>query len=285
LTGAEGPARPNFLLFITDQHRADHLGCDGNPVLRTPHIDALAQQGQRFTQCHVATPICQPNRASLMTGRLPSLHGVQMNGRELSLGETTFVDVLRHAGWRTALVGKAHLQNITAAPPPWPAAGQRVPHDALRPYPGRYGQEVAASWAADEDFDLDLPYYGFEQVQLSIGHGDDQQGHAGAIDAQEIRAGRTVHRTPLDPGGLIGRVRRGNARQGQDRHQQQRDKHQAGRCRHPQIRHTCVEQGLAHRFHDPRRQDKAGAQDRPQHLGRAAPLDIAEHQPPDQPQR
>ena len=177
MTGAEGPARPNFLLFITDQHRADHLGCDGNPVLRTPHIDALAQQGQRFTQCHVATPICQPNRASLMTGRLPSLHGVQMNGRELSLGETTFVDVLRHAGWRTALVGKAHLQNITAAPPPWPAAGQRVPHDALRPYPGRYGQEVAASWAADEDFDLDLPYYGFEQVQLSIGHGDDQQGH------------------------------------------------------------------------------------------------------------
>ena len=177
MTGAQGRTRPNFVLFITDQHRADHLGCDGNAVLRTPQIDALAQQGQRFTQCHVATPICQPNRASLMTGRLPSLHGVQMNGRELSLGATTFVDVLRRAGWRTALVGKAHLQNITAAPPSWPAVGQRLPHDALRPYPGRYGQEVAAAWAADEGFDLDLPYYGFEQVQLSIGHGDDQQGH------------------------------------------------------------------------------------------------------------
>ncbi len=55
--------RPNFLLFITDQHRADHLGCAGHPDVRTPHIDALAAQGQRFTDFHVATPICQPNRA------------------------------------------------------------------------------------------------------------------------------------------------------------------------------------------------------------------------------
>ena len=172
-----GDSRPNFVLFITDQHRADHLGCYGNAILRTPHIDALARQGQRFEQCHVATPICQPNRASLMSGRLPSLHGVQMNGRELSLGETTFVDVLRRAGWRTALVGKAHLQNITAVPPPWPAAGQRRSHDALQRFPGRYGQEVGSAWAQDDNFDLDLPYYGFEQVQLSIGHGDEQQGH------------------------------------------------------------------------------------------------------------
>lgn len=179
VSGAQrvGQQRPNFVLFITDQHRADHLGCYGDPVLHTPHIDALARQGQRFTQCHVATPICQPNRTSLMTGRMPSAHGVQMNGRELSLGELTFVEVLRGAGWRTALVGKSHLQNITAVPPPWPATAQRLPHDARRPHPGRYGQEVARSWAQDEHFDLDLPYYGFEQVQLTIGHGDDQQGH------------------------------------------------------------------------------------------------------------
>jgi arylsulfatase len=116
---------PNFLLFITDQQRADHLGCAGEPVLGTPHIDALARQGLRFEQCHTATPICQPNRASLMTGRLPSAHGVQMNGRELSQAETTFVQVLAQAGWRTALVGKAHLQNITAVAPPWPTGAGR----------------------------------------------------------------------------------------------------------------------------------------------------------------
>ncbi len=169
--------RPNFLLFVTDQHRADHLGCAGHPDVRTPHIDALAAVGCRFTQFHVATPICQPNRASLITGRLPSAHGVTMNGRELSLGERSFVDTLREAGYRTALVGKAHLQNITSTPPPWPGAGQRLPHDARRPYPGRYGQEVAARWEADEGFDLERPYYGFEQVVLTIGHGDEQHGH------------------------------------------------------------------------------------------------------------
>ena len=174
---ALGAGRPNFVLFVTDQHRADHLGCAGHPVVRTPHIDALAAHGTRFAQCHVATPICQPNRASLMTGRLPSAHGVQMNGRELSLGESTFVEQLRLAGWRTALVGKAHLQNITAVPPPWPAAGQRLPRDARQAFPGRYGQEVGQRWAQDPDFELDLPYYGFEQVALSIGHGDEQQGH------------------------------------------------------------------------------------------------------------
>ena len=169
--------RPNFLLFITDQHRADHLGCAGDPVLRTPHIDALAARGTRFSQFHVATPICQPNRASLMTGRLPSAHGLQMNGRELSLGELTFVEQLREAGWRTALAGKAHLQNITPVPPPWPAASQRRPHDARRPFPGRYGQEVGKRWDEDPAWELDLPYYGFERVALSIGHADEQQGH------------------------------------------------------------------------------------------------------------
>lgn len=169
--------RPNFLLFVTDQHRADHLGCAGHPDVRTPHIDALAAEGCRFTEFHVATPICQPNRASLMTGRLPSAHGVQMNGRELSLGERSFVETLRASGYRTALVGKSHLQNITAVPPPWPGPGQRLPDDARLAHPGRYGQEVASRWASDPAFDLDLPYYGFERVTLTIGHADEQQGH------------------------------------------------------------------------------------------------------------
>jgi len=169
--------RPNFLLFVTDQHRADHLSCAGHPDVRTPHIDQLAADGCRFTDFHVATPICQPNRASLMTGRMPSAHGVQMNGRELSTGELTFVETLRAAGYRTSLVGKSHLQNITAAPPPWPRPSERLPDDARRAHPGRYGQEVAGRWASDPSFDLDLPYYGFEQVTLTIGHADEQQGH------------------------------------------------------------------------------------------------------------
>lgn len=169
---------PNFVLFVTDQHRADHLGCYGNPDVRTPHIDAIAAEGCCFDDFHVATPMCQPNRASLLTGRLPSVHGVSMNGRELSHRERGFVEQLRQAGWRTALVGKAHLQNITTTPAAWPAAGDvRRAAEAVRPHPGRHGQELWTRWRDDPEFDLERPYYGFEHVQLCIGHADEQWGH------------------------------------------------------------------------------------------------------------
>ena len=71
------PARPNFLLFITDQHRADYLGCYGHPLLKTPNIDSIAARGTRFARFYVATPVCMPNRATLMTGRMPSVHGAR----------------------------------------------------------------------------------------------------------------------------------------------------------------------------------------------------------------
>ena len=77
--------RPNFLLISTDQQRADHLGCYGARVLRTPSIDSLAARGIRFDRAYVSSPVCMPNRASLVTGRMPSLHGVRHNGLNLPL--------------------------------------------------------------------------------------------------------------------------------------------------------------------------------------------------------
>ena len=109
--------RPNFLLFITDQHRFDYLGCAGHRLLRTPHIDSIAARGTLFERFYVATPVCMPNRATLMTGRMPSVHGVRSNGSPLSLLSNTFVDALRAAGYATALVGKSHLQNFGPYPP------------------------------------------------------------------------------------------------------------------------------------------------------------------------
>src|ERR1700688_2786861 len=102
--------KPNFLLFIADQLRADHLGCYGNRVVRTPNIDQVARAGFVADNFYVASPICMPNRASLLTGRMPSRHGVRHNGIPLPLTATTFVERLRQAGYRTALVGKSHLQ-------------------------------------------------------------------------------------------------------------------------------------------------------------------------------
>ena len=121
--------RPNFLFIITDQQRFDYLSCYGHPVLKTPHIDAIAARGVRFTRFYVATPVCMPNRSTLMTGRMPSLHGVRGNGAPLPLRSNTFVDALRASGYATALVGKSHLQNFLAHPPilqrPPPRPGRR----------------------------------------------------------------------------------------------------------------------------------------------------------------
>src|SRR3984957_8667311 len=124
------PGQPNFLLIITDQHRADYLGCYGHSLLKTPHIDSIAARGTRFDRFYVATPVCMPNRATLMTGRMPSVHGVRSNGMPLSLRSNTFVDALRAGGYATALVGKSHLQSFTGFGPvqkrPPPRAGDRV---------------------------------------------------------------------------------------------------------------------------------------------------------------
>src|SRR5690606_11459367 len=98
--------------FVTDQHRADHLGCYGNTIVRTPNIDALASRGRRFDRFYVASPVCMANRATMLTGRMPSLHGVRHNGIALSTDATTFVELLRNKGYRTGLIGKSHLQNF-----------------------------------------------------------------------------------------------------------------------------------------------------------------------------
>jgi arylsulfatase A-like enzyme len=179
--------RPNFLLVITDQQRADHLGCYGNPIVKTPSIDRLADSGTRFDNFHVATPICMPNRATLMTGRMPSLHGARQNGIPLSLNATTFVEIMRAAGYATALVGKCHLQSISGNPPtigmPVPDPKKTQPPEHLREADrswlshGRYDQELRSTWRDDPEFELTLPYYGFSHVELAVGHGDEVVGH------------------------------------------------------------------------------------------------------------
>ncbi len=182
-------SRPNFLLFITDQHRADHLGCYGNTVVRTPAINSIAARGTRFSRFYVATPICMPNRSTLMTGRMPSLHGARHNGIPLSLSATTFVDVLAAGGWRTALIGKCHLQSMSPRKPtlgmPEVDPALVLPPEELREADktvlghGRYDQELGTSWTGNPAHELDLPYYGFRHVDLCVGHGDKVVGHYG----------------------------------------------------------------------------------------------------------
>ena len=170
--------RPNFLLFITDQQRADHLGAYANSIVRTPNLDRLAQSAWVADRCYVASPICMPNRSSMLTGRLPSVHGARHNGIPLPFSEVTFVERLAEAGYRTALVGKSHLQNMTGLAPSWPRPGDPpTVGEARRPQAGRFDQEWGPAWKDDPAHDMALPYYGFQDVHLVVDHGDTAGGH------------------------------------------------------------------------------------------------------------
>lgn len=180
--------RPNFLFFITDQQRADHLGCYGNRLIRTPNIDALAARGFVAEEFHVATPVCMPNRASLMTARMPSRHGVRHNGIELSFDERTLAQALLEAGYATAHVGKSHLQNIETKPAQHPPAGApKRSHEARRRASGRHGQEIWKRWEDDPECDIETPFYGFQSVDLCIHHADEEYGHWRRWIRRELR--------------------------------------------------------------------------------------------------
>src|SRR5688500_1094454 len=68
---AQASERPNILLILSDDHSAPHVGCYGNPDIRTPNLDRLAGEGMRFDSAFVTCPQCVPSRASIMTGRSP----------------------------------------------------------------------------------------------------------------------------------------------------------------------------------------------------------------------
>jgi arylsulfatase A-like enzyme len=121
--------QPNVLFFITDQQRADHVGFAGNPVVSTPHLDALAARSTVFDRAYVSNPVCMPNRSTIMTGRMPSAHGVIFNDRSLSPGANTFVRELRANGYSTALIGWSHLQHGMSP-------------DAFMPFPANPGSPI-----------------------------------------------------------------------------------------------------------------------------------------------
>jgi len=71
-----GTDRPNIVFFLADDQGAWALGCAGNAEIRTPNLDRLAAEGIRFTNFFCASPVCSPARASILTGRIPSQHGI-----------------------------------------------------------------------------------------------------------------------------------------------------------------------------------------------------------------
>ncbi len=102
-------SRPNIVVIMADQQRADALGCAGNDLIRTPNIDRLAAQGVRFNRAFSQGPLCMPARWSLLTGRYVRDHGVFENNWDMTQPIPTLAQHLQQAGYYTSCIGKMHL--------------------------------------------------------------------------------------------------------------------------------------------------------------------------------
>ena len=150
--------RINILLITSDQHHWHAMGYN-NPEIKTPNLDRLAAQGTIFTRAYCPNPTCTPTRASMITGQYPSQHGAYSLGTKLPESAHTVGEDFTRAGYRTALVGKAHFQ---------PLRGTDA-YPSLESYP----------ILQDLDFwrKFDDSFYGFEHVELARNHTD--EAHVG----------------------------------------------------------------------------------------------------------
>jgi arylsulfatase A-like enzyme len=144
--------QPNILLITSDQQRGDCYGFEGRKV-STPHLDMLAAGGTRFSACITPNVVCQPSRASILTGLLPRTHGVRDNGIDLDsdLGEAGWAGTLAGAGYRSGFIGKAHFSTFHTFAP------------SGRPECRSSSQDYASDWQG--------PYMGFQHAEMMIaGH-------------------------------------------------------------------------------------------------------------------
>lgn len=107
------PRKPNIVYVFADQMRNCSMGCMGNPDIKTPNMDKLAKQGMLFTDAATNFPLCSPHRAILITGRFPLSTGVVTNDVKLPETEITIAKVLKEQGYKTAYIGKWHLDGGT----------------------------------------------------------------------------------------------------------------------------------------------------------------------------
>jgi arylsulfatase A-like enzyme len=144
--------KPNIILITSDQHRGDCFGFEGRNI-KTPHLDRMAREGTRFANCITPNALCQPARASLLTGLLPRTHGVSDNGIDLNfdLGEKGFGRTLAKAGYKSGFVGKAHFStHHTFRPTGTPECKSTIP-------------TLGADWFG--------PYMGFDHMEtMVLGH-------------------------------------------------------------------------------------------------------------------
>jgi len=107
--------KPNFVIIFTDDQGYNDLSCFGSKTIKTPHIDGMAAEGMKLTSFYVASPVCSPSRAALLTGCYPKRIDMEQHvlfpqsKKGMNPEEETIADYLKSSGYKTAAVGKWHL--------------------------------------------------------------------------------------------------------------------------------------------------------------------------------
>ncbi len=99
---------PNIILILSDDHTVNALSCYGSKLIDTPNLDKLASQGTRFANTFCVNAICGPSRATILTGKYSHIHGSKTNYTKPSNDHVTYPELLKKAGYQTALIGKTH---------------------------------------------------------------------------------------------------------------------------------------------------------------------------------
>ncbi len=175
--------KPNILLITSDQQHFNTLGAF-NPEIYTPHLDRLIREGTSFQRAYCPNPTCTPTRASIITGMYPSQHGAWSLGTKLPEGTPTLGDALMDAGYRTALIGKAHFQPLRSS----------EAYRSIESYPILHDFEF---WKAFNQ--SHTPWYGFEHCELARNHTDEAhvgQHYALWLEEKGCRHWRDYFRKP-----------------------------------------------------------------------------------------
>ncbi len=158
LVSARAAERPHIIFVMADDMGWGQTGYRGHPVLKTPHLDAMAANGLRFERFYAGGPVCSPTRASMLTGRSHGRTGVLTHGYALRTQEKTIAQALKDAGYVTGHFGKWHLNGHR---------GPGVPIFADDPHgPGRFGFDEWVSVSNFYDVDPLMSREGkFEQLK------------------------------------------------------------------------------------------------------------------------